>query len=609
VRRSSVAKTTTTGTGRSGTGLVLGELPTGINSPVGGPISGRITAAAANIPDRTSVGGLSTSLHKLAAADPGFMMLNEVNKRTIPQLEADAPGYAGYRDPVQDRSTGGPTQSMENVVLWRSSSWHLLDGGRVKIVDNDQGYHNGHAFTWDRYATWTILQRNDGAIVSAVATHMMTNPTRFPRQHGNPPLTRVQQFEKGMEIFDQLVERLSAYGPVFVGGDMNSHPNDGPWTTKAHMVADGYGYTKDSGVMYLFFPQPATAAASHQMKIVSDHPALVSTINMNGAAGSGDVTSPPTTTGTTTPTSPTEPTEPTQTTTTTSAPAAPVMPSGETLTAAQLDNAATIVDRGRAARLPQVAWVDAVAAALAESDLQNLAPRNGAVGLFQQSPSRGWGTTQELSTPSLAADAFYGASSSDSRVKGLQDYSWTSMSLPEVDGAVLGTVFPEKYADRGADAQFVVNYLLSRGQKCDASSLTTCPTARRITRTGIFTAAANKAVDCLRKAFPSLRRYVGDRTGRYCDGSSRMSGLDVPVAAIGRSFMTRSAQSLGHRTAHYLQEHAADLGVKYLVFAGRSWSSDEPDAGWRPYAASNGSHTRQAEVYDRVYAGLKSGRC
>jgi hypothetical protein len=77
---------------------------------------------------------------------------------------------------------------------------------------------------------------------------------------------------------------------------------------------------------------------------------------------------------------------------------------------AQRQNAAAIVAEVKAEGLPQQAAVDAIAAALAESGLQNLP--NGdrdSVGLFQQRPSQGWGTVQQILNPTYATQRFLGA--------------------------------------------------------------------------------------------------------------------------------------------------------------------------------------------------------
>ena len=83
---------------------------------------------------------------------------------------------------------------------------------------------------------------------------MPTNPRRYPQQHGNPGLSRAALYGTGMDVLRQTVQVLAQHGPVLVGGDMNSHPSDGSWAAAPKMTALGYGYAKDNGVMYLFYP-------------------------------------------------------------------------------------------------------------------------------------------------------------------------------------------------------------------------------------------------------------------------------------------------------------------------------------------------------------------
>jgi endonuclease/exonuclease/phosphatase family metal-dependent hydrolase len=267
-------------TGRVGTGLALGPIAA-VDAPVGGPVQGPVTASVANLPNRTSDGGFASSMGTLTSSGPDFVMLNEVSRRSIDGIRASAPGYDAYRDPQPDRSTGG-SQSMNNVVMWRTDRWTLVDAGRVKVVDNDTGYLTGQAFTWDRYATWAVLQRKDGAIVSVVSAHMPTNPAKFPRQPGNPGMTRVERYSRGMDVLRATVGVLAEHGPVLLGGDMNSHHSQGAWTAAAKMTAAGYRYAKDRGVMHLFYPGAAELVSNNQVGVASDHPAIVTTLDMNG---------------------------------------------------------------------------------------------------------------------------------------------------------------------------------------------------------------------------------------------------------------------------------------------------------------------------------------
>ena len=272
--------------GRSGTGLRLGYLDP-VEAPVGGPVDQSLAVSVANIPNRTSTAGFQQSMATLTRDQPDVLVLNEVSGRSDEALLATAPGYAAYRDPVVDRSVGG-SQSMNNVVMWRTDRWNLVDAGRVKVVDDDRGYNRGEAFTWDRYLTWTVLQSPEtGAVVPVVSLHMPTNPVYAPRQPGNPAQSRVQRYNDGMDRVLAVVRALQTHGPVLLGGDMNSHPTQGGWTAAAKMGSLGYGYAKDRGVMYLFHPGAAAVVDAREVPIASDHPALVTTIDLQGAGPVG----------------------------------------------------------------------------------------------------------------------------------------------------------------------------------------------------------------------------------------------------------------------------------------------------------------------------------
>jgi hypothetical protein len=96
-------------------------------------------------------------------------------------------------------------------------------------------------------------------------------------------------------------------------------------------------------------------------------------------------------------------------------PPPPGCQAGTGVAAIQLDTgqaamAATIAGVAARHRLPRRAVTIAFAAALQESQLQNL--RYGdrdSVGVFQQRPSQGWGTTAELEDPVYASTKFFAA--------------------------------------------------------------------------------------------------------------------------------------------------------------------------------------------------------
>ena len=111
--------------------------------------------------------------------------------------------------------------------------------------------------------------------------------------------------------------------------------------------------------------------------------------------------------------------------------------------AEQLANAKAIVDAGKAMNLPPRAWVIAVATATQESTLKNLGhlgDRNDhdSQGLFQQRPSSGWGSPEQITDPNYSATAFY-------RV--LTDVNgWDSMPLTSAAQTVQVSAYPDHYA-------------------------------------------------------------------------------------------------------------------------------------------------------------------
>lgn len=291
---------TGTGTGQAGTGTDLGVMPASVNATPGGPAYGSILVANANIKLRS---GFTPGVRALAAPSPDFITLNEVGDVPIAQMRASAPGYDAYRDPAPVQAPDGGVRSLDNAIMWRTDTWKLLDGGRVRIVQDDHVIFQGQNKNWGRWAIWGVFQRTDGAVVSVIASHQMTNPFRYPNsQWGDQPVTRTTQYGQGMDYLVQLTAKLSAYGPVILGGDMNAHPGEGPNSAAAKMQAAGYSYTKDSGVIYNFYAAPVTVAKTWEISraaVHSDHPALFTRMSMNGAGpGSTNTTGTGTLSGT-----------------------------------------------------------------------------------------------------------------------------------------------------------------------------------------------------------------------------------------------------------------------------------------------------------------------
>jgi murein DD-endopeptidase MepM/ murein hydrolase activator NlpD len=122
----------------------------------------------------------------------------------------------------------------------------------------------------------------------------------------------------------------------------------------------------------------------------------------------------------------------------------------------QIRNAAIIIATGIELRVPPRGWIIAVATAMQESSLTNhgnLGPRNDhdSLGLFQQRPSQGWGTPDQIMDPKYASTKFY--------TKLLTVQGWATMSLTQAAQRVQRSAFPDAYAKHEALATTIVNTL------------------------------------------------------------------------------------------------------------------------------------------------------
>jgi LysM repeat protein len=119
-------------------------------------------------------------------------------------------------------------------------------------------------------------------------------------------------------------------------------------------------------------------------------------------------------------------------------------------------NATVIVNVGRDLGVPDYGIVIALATAMQESSLRNIDwGDRDSVGLFQQRPSTGWGSAEQIMDPMFASKAFYGGPSNPNpgRTRGLLDYSgWQSMDLTDAAQKVQRSAYPEAYAKWEASA-------------------------------------------------------------------------------------------------------------------------------------------------------------
>ncbi|KRE42135.1 hypothetical protein [Knoellia sp. Soil729] len=128
----------------------------------------------------------------------------------------------------------------------------------------------------------------------------------------------------------------------------------------------------------------------------------------------------------------------------------------------QMSNAATITAIALRRGLPARAATIALATAIQESKLRNI--RYGdrdSVGLFQQRPSQGWGTVEQILEPEYTTNKFYDALV---KIKG-----WENDTITVVAQKVQRSAYPEAYADHEQEGRILASSLAGhspRGVAC-----------------------------------------------------------------------------------------------------------------------------------------------
>jgi hypothetical protein len=234
-----------------------------------------------------------------------------------------------------------------------------------------------------------------------------------------------------------------------------------------------------------------------------------------------------------------------------------------TLDSVQMANAATITAVGVRKEMPEQAVVVALATALQESKLENLDDGDrDSIGLFQQRPSQGWGTIEQIKDPRYSAGKFYTALK---KVKG-----WQKMRVTDAAQKVQRSAFPNAYEKWADESRVLARALLGKATGAVACTVTGAPVVR-----GAAAAAA-------------LMTGLKLDWGKKLDfASQEAAGLTVSV----------SNTSSGWRYAHWLVSHASATGLERVRFGSLEWHA--PDGTWQQVTTAAGHDNGRvvAEVF------------
>lgn len=216
----------------------------------------------------------------------------------------------------------------------------------------------------------------------------------------------------------------------------------------------------------------------------------------------------------------------------------------------QAANAALISGEAVKRGLPPRAATIALATAMQESKLRNIRYGDEAGpdsrGLFQQRPSQGWGTEEQVMDPHYASGAFYAA-----LVK-VPDYE--GLEITAAAQQVQRSAFPRAYAQHEGMA------------RAFASALTGQSTG---------------ALDCTLRA----PEEAGDPQVLLDELTSTFG--DVPASLEGSVLVVQASDSQAWAIAQWAVANAKQQSLMGVDVAGYSWLR-EPRNGWQPSGAPDG---------------------
>lgn len=222
----------------------------------------------------------------------------------------------------------------------------------------------------------------------------------------------------------------------------------------------------------------------------------------------------------------------------------------------QTDNAALIALTAVRRSLPARAATIGLATALQESSLINVDYGDrDSLGLFQQRPSQGWGTVEQVMDPVYATNTFY-----DHLVR-VPDY--TQLAVTEAAQAVQRSAFPDAYAQHEQRA------------RAFASALTGWSPAALTCR--LREAGAAGSSDAV------LARVARDLGELPSSATPPSEGAPATVTLDATALAADDPTRAGWAAAHWAVALADTLSLDQVAVADQVWTRGTD--GWQPAAA------------------------
>ncbi|MFF4366227.1 hypothetical protein [Streptomyces sp. NPDC001594] len=298
------------------------------------------------------------------------------------------------------------------------------------------------------------------------------------------------------------------------------------------------------------------------------------------------------------------------------------------MTPEQASNAATIAAVGISKGLPDRALTIALATAMQESGLRNLDHGDrDSLGLFQQRPSQGWGTPEQIMDPVYSAGIFY------DRLVEVGGY--TRLPLTVAAQRVQLSGFPQAYAKHEPDAT-VLTAAFGEGE---TQATLTCAGPAPLkgdpekVRTELARAFGKEALAGGRAALHAGPKPSADPSAKAGPGASPKSSggaaakasaspsaaasaspVAGPLAEPSPSAGAREAEvdvwlkdgggpaeaRRGRAMAHWAVARSQDLGIARVSYDGSAWLAGQSRGEWRRGGAGAAKGGAAPDPYEAV---------
>jgi hypothetical protein len=248
----------------------------------------------------------------------------------------------------------------------------------------------------------------------------------------------------------------------------------------------------------------------------------------------------------------------------------------------QMQNASTIAAVATSRNLPERAVEISLATAMQESRLTNLSGGDrDSIGLFQQRPSQGWGTPQQISDPVYATNKFL------DKLVAIPGYA--QLPLTEAAQDVQHSGFPDAYAQHEADAATLSSALTGRvpsAMSCTVDGVGTSTPAG----SGSATLEAELKKDFGRVV--SATELGASTDSGSASGSSTASPEHLLAVAVhGSAYQSERAWAV----AQWSVAHAKTLHITAVEYGGKQWTSTASDKGWVSAGSASASPAASTE--------------